>query len=100
MLVLDLLGGGVDLLLALLAATTQAQHEVQGRLLLDVVVREGAAVLELLTSEDQTLLVGGDALLVLDLGLDVVDGVARLDFEGNGLTRQGLDETAIQKSCQ
>ena len=64
MLVLDLLGGGVDLLLALLAATTQAQHEVQGRLLLDVVVREGAAVLELLTSEDQTLLIGGDTLLV------------------------------------
>jgi hypothetical protein len=63
-LVLDLLGGGVDLLLALLATTTQAEHEVQGRLLLDVVVREGTAVLELLASEDQTLLVRGDSLLV------------------------------------
>lgn len=61
--------------------------------LLDVVVAQGAAILKLLTSEDETLLVGGDALLVLDLGLDVVDGVARLDVEGNGLTRQGLDET-------
>lgn len=38
-------------------------------------------------------MVWGNALLVLDLGLDVVDGVARLDVEGNGLTRQGLDET-------
>ena len=34
------------------------------RFLLDVVVGEGTAVLQLLTSEDQTLLVGGDTLLV------------------------------------
>lgn len=67
-LVLDLLGGGVHLLLALLTTTTQAEHEVQGRLLLDVVVRKGAAVLELLTSEDQALLVGGDTLLVCSAG--------------------------------
>jgi hypothetical protein len=40
---------------------------VEGRLLLDVVVRKGAAVLELLAGEDETLLVRGDALLVLDL---------------------------------
>jgi len=69
-LVLDLLGGGVDLLLALLTTTTQAQHEVQGRLLLDVVVRKSAAVLQLLTSEDQTLLVRGDSLLVYYLVRD------------------------------
>jgi len=56
-LVLDLLRGGVDLLLALLTATTQTQDEMQRRLLLDVVVREGAAVLELLAGEDETLLV-------------------------------------------
>lgn len=61
--------------------------------LLDVVVAQGAAILELFAGEDQTLLVRRNALLVLDLGLDVVDGVARLDVEGNGLTRQGLDET-------
>ena len=52
---------------------------------MDVVVRAGAAVLELLAREDQALLVGRDALLVLDLGLDVVDGVGRLDLEGDGL---------------
>jgi predicted solute-binding protein len=38
---------------------------VQGGLLLDVVVRQGAAVLQLLARKDQALLVGGDALLVL-----------------------------------
>jgi streptomycin 6-kinase len=67
--VLDLLGGGVDLLLALLATTTQTQDEVQGALLLDVVVGEGAAVLELLAGEDQALLVRGDTLLVCKEGL-------------------------------
>ena len=45
---------------------------MEGALLLDVVVREGAAVLELLAGEDQPLLVRGDSLLVLDLLLDVI----------------------------
>ena len=91
-LVLDLLGGGVDLLLALLGTTTQAEDEVEGALLLDVVVAEGAAILELLAGEDQALLVRGDSLLVLDLGLDIVDGVGRLHLKGDSLTREGLDE--------
>jgi hypothetical protein len=71
--VLDLLGGSVDLLLALLTTTTQTQDKVKGALLLDVVVRKGAAVLELLAREDQTLLVRGDTLLVC-LRVSFVDG--------------------------
>merc|ERR1719477_331802 len=46
----------------------------------------------LLASEDQPLLVRGDALLVLDLGLDVLDGVGGLDLKGDGLASEGLDE--------
>ena len=65
---------------------------MEGRLLLNVVVRKGSAVLELLSSEDEALLIRGDALLVLDLSLDVLDGVRRLDVEGDGLTGQSLDE--------
>jgi hypothetical protein len=53
---------------------------VEGGLLLDVVVREGTAVLELLAGEDQALLVRRDTLLVLDLALDVVDSVGGLDL--------------------
>jgi hypothetical protein len=59
-LVLSLLGLGVSLLLSLLGTTAQAKHQVQSRLLLDVVVGKGAAVLELFASEDQALLVGRD----------------------------------------
>ena len=51
----------VGLLLALLRTTTEAEHKVKGRLLLDVVVAERAAILELLARENQTLLVGGNA---------------------------------------
>jgi hypothetical protein len=58
-----------------LLAATQTKHQVESRLLLDVVIRKSPAVLELLTSEDQALLVWGDTLLVLNLRLDVVDGV-------------------------
>ena len=65
---------------------------MERRLLLDVVVREGSAVLELLAGENQSLLVRRDTLLVLDLGLDVVDRVSRLDLKGDRLASQRLDK--------
>ena len=46
-----------------LATAAQAQHQVERRFLLDVVIGERAAVLELLTSENQTLLVRREAYL-------------------------------------
>ena len=65
---------------------------MKGGLLLDVVVSEGSSVLELLSGEDESLLVRWDALLVLDLGFDVLDGVGLFDLKGDGLASQGLDE--------
>ena len=53
--------------------------------LLNVVIGKSPAILELLASEDEALLVRRDTLLVLDLALNIVDGVARLDLEGDGL---------------
>ena len=60
-LMLDLLGGGVGLLLLLLTTTTETEDKMEGGLLLDVVVGEGAAVFELLTGKDQTLLIRRDS---------------------------------------
>lgn len=48
---------------------------MQSGLLLDIVVREGSSVLKLLSSKDQALLIWGNALLILDLGLDIINGV-------------------------
>ncbi len=50
------------------ATATETEHQMEGGLLLDVVVGKSAAILELLAGEDESLLIGGDALLVLDLG--------------------------------
>ena len=66
-------------------STAQTQHKVQCRFLLDVVVAQGATILQLLTSKDQALLVRGNALLVLDLALHIVDGIRGLNLEGDGL---------------
>ncbi|KFV77268.1 hypothetical protein N307_00857, partial [Dryobates pubescens] len=75
-----------------LHATPQAQDKLQGGFLLDVVVRQGASIFQLLASKDQPLLVGGDAFLVLDLGLDILYGVTGLYLQGDGLACQGLHE--------
>ena len=65
---------------------------MERRLLLDVVVRQRAAVLELLARKDEALLIRRDALLVLDLLLHVLDRVRRLDVERDRLTGEGLHE--------
>jgi len=65
---------------------------VKGGLLLDVVVLQCAAILELLAREDETLLVRWDALLVLDLRLHRLDGVGALYLEGDGLASECLHE--------
>jgi hypothetical protein len=75
-----------------LHTSTKAQDKVQGGFLLDVVVCKGAAILELLPSKDETLLVWWDSLLVLDLGLHIIDRVGGLDLQGNGLAGEGLHE--------
>ncbi len=59
---------------------------------LNIVVFQGLAVLQLLASEDQTLLVRRDALLLVHCALDSLDGVAGVDVERDSLASQGLDE--------
>ena len=51
----------VGLLLALLGTTTETKHQMEGGLLLNIVVTEGATILELLSCKDQTLLVRRNA---------------------------------------
>jgi len=75
-----------------LHATAETKDQVKSRLFLDIVIRKSAAILELFASEDQALLVRWDTFLVLNLRLDVIDSVLRLDFEGNGLPRESLNE--------
>merc|ERR1711943_72319 len=73
-------------------ATSESKDEMEGRFLLDVVILEGSAVLELLTGEDKSLLIWGNSFLVLDLGLHVLDGIGLLNVESDGLSGKGLNE--------
>lgn len=73
-------------------AAPQSQHQMEGGLLLDVVVGEGASILQLFTSEDETLLVGRDALLVLNLRLHILDRVRGLNLEGDGFAGESFHE--------
>ena len=50
------------------------------------------SVLELLSRENQALLIRRDPLLVLNLRLHVVDGIGRLHIEGDGLAGERLYE--------
>ena len=61
---------------------------MQSALLLDVVIRQGSTILQLLTGEDQALLVWWDAFSILDLCLHVIDGARSLNIEGDGIPRQ------------
>ena len=71
---------------------------MKGTLLLDGVVSQGAAVLELLPGKDQPLLIRWDALLVLDTALDRSDRIAGLRLEGDVLSSERLDKNLHRSS--
>ncbi|KAK9151908.1 hypothetical protein Syun_010217 [Stephania yunnanensis] len=73
-----------------LHTTPQTQHQVQGRFLLNIVISKSTTILKLLPSEDEPLLIRGDALLVLDLCLHIVNSIRALHFKGDGFPCEGL----------
>jgi hypothetical protein len=75
-----------------LHTTSKSEDQMKGRFLLDVVVRKSSSILKLLSGEDKSLLIWWDTFLILDLSLDVLDGVCWFDIKGDGLTGEGLDE--------
>ena len=75
-----------------LHTTSKSQDEMKCGFFLDVVVREGSTILELLTGKDKSLLIGRNTFLILDLSFDIFNGVSWLNVEGDGLTSQSLDE--------
>jgi len=65
---------------------------VESRLLLDVVVGESSSIFQLLSCKDESLLIGRDTFFILDLSLDVLNGVRRLNIKSDGLASKSLNE--------
>ena len=75
-----------------LHAAAQTENEMESRFLLDVVVAERATVFELLSREDESLLIGRDSFFVLDFRFYVFDRVRGFDLERDRFAREGFDE--------
>jgi hypothetical protein len=77
---------------------------MKGTFLLNIIIRKSSPVLELFTSKNEPLLIGRDAFLILDLRLDVIDGVGRLNFQGDGLPckrlHKDLHTTTKTEDCE
>ena len=72
--------------------TTKTKNQVKSGFFLDVVVRESSSVLELLSSENQSLLVRGNSFLVLDLLLYSLDCVWGFNFKSDSFSSQSFHE--------
>jgi hypothetical protein len=59
---------------------------VKSTFLLDVIIAESSVIFKLFSSEDESLLIWRNTFLVLNFSFDVINGVCRLDIEGNGLS--------------
>ena len=73
-------------------SSSQSEHQMESAFLLDVVVREGSSIFQLLSSEDESLLIRRDSFLILNLGLHVFNGVTAFNIKSDGLPGQGLHE--------
>ena len=63
---------------------------MQGRLFLNVVIGERSAIFQLFARKDEPLLVGWNALFVLNFLFNVLDGIRRLHIESDGLPSECL----------
>ena len=62
---------------------------MEGRILLDIAVIQGEAILKLLSVKDQSLIVYRHSNLVVDLGLEGANGVRAFHLKGDGLSIEG-----------
>ena len=68
-----------------LHTSSKSKNQMKSGFLLDVVVRKSAAVFELLSSKDQSLLVWRNSLFILNFCFNILDSVWRLNFQSDRL---------------
>ena len=65
---------------------------MQRTFLLDIVITQGPSILQLFPGKNQPLLIRWNPFLVLDLRLDIVNGIGRFDIQRDGFSREGFDK--------
>jgi hypothetical protein len=73
-------------------SSSQPEDQVERAFLLNVVVRDSPSVLQALSGEDESLLIGWDAFLVPNLLLNALDAVSGLCLNCDGLSGQSAHE--------
>ena len=53
---------------------------------LNIIIGEGSAVFELLSSKDESLLIWGNSFFILNLSLDIFNGVSWFNIKSNSFT--------------
>ena len=71
---------------------TKTEHEMKRRLLLNIVIRQRSAILQLFSCKNEALLIRWNALLVLNLRLNRLNAVRWFHVERDRLARECLDE--------
>merc|ERR1712072_735661 len=64
-----------------LHSTTKSENQMEGRFLLNVVILKSTSIFELLSCKDKSLLIWRDTFLILDLSLDIFDGVTLFNIQ-------------------
>merc|ERR1711922_117443 len=79
-------------------SSSQPKDKMKGRLLLDVIIGESSSIFQLLSCEDETLLVWWDTFLVLDLCLDIFNSIRRFNFKSDSFSGQCFDKNLHSSS--
>lgn len=75
-----------------LHTSSQSEDQVESWFFVNVIIREGSTIFQLLACKDESLLVSGDAFPVLYFGLDILDGVRGLNFYSHSLSSESFYE--------
>merc|ERR1712156_658980 len=75
-----------------LHSSSQTKDQVKSGFLLDVVVGKSSSIFQLLSCEDETLLIWWDSFLVLDFSFNIFDGIRCFNFKRDGFSCQSFDK--------
>merc|ERR1711957_102344 len=75
-----------------LHSSSETEDQMKSGFLLDVIIAQGTSVFQLLSSKDETLLIRRNSFLILDLGLDIINGIGWFNIQSDGLSSKCFDK--------